>query len=251
MIVDDESLAREELQRLIAEDQEFQIVATAATGKEALRKIEQSPVDVVFLDIEMPGMNGLEVASSLARAEAPPRIVFATAYNQYAIDAFTMNAIDYLLKPYQPDRLRATLERIKKVLKTKEIFREKLIALEDTLIQKGVLKKIVGRRANSKDRVLIDPEEVFYFYAHLAQVTAHLADKDWTVNMTLEEIEAILDPLRFARSHRAYIVNLSKVEKVVPMFNENYELILKDSIHTHVPLARRNAKEFKQKLSNW
>ena len=113
------------------------------------------------------------------------------------------------------------------------------------------VKKLVGRKANSKERILLDPADVLYFHAHLAQVTARMEDKEWIVNLTLGELEKTLDPARFARSHRAYIVNLGKVEKVIPMFNENFELILKDPAKTHIPLARRNAGEFKKKLGNW
>ena len=97
----------------------------------------------------------------------PPRIVFATAFNQYAIDAFKINAIDYILKPYEPDRVQQSLDRIREVLKTQEFYREKFLALEDTLIRKGMLKKIVGHRRNSKERIVLDPAEILYFHAHL------------------------------------------------------------------------------------
>lgn len=251
MLVDDESLAQEELKRLIACDKEFQVVAAASNGKEALEKIEKGSIDVVFLDIEMPGMNGLEVASSLARTENPPRIVFATAFNQYAIDAFTVNAVDYILKPYQPGRVAQTLERIKEVLKTQEIFRERLIALEDTLIQKGVLKKIVGHARNSKERVVLDPAEIFYFYAHLAEVFAYCAGGEYIVNTTLKELSENLNAAQYAQTHKAYIVNLGKIEKVTPMFSGNFEIVLKDPKHTKIPLSRRYAKSVKSLLGSW
>lgn len=249
MVVDDEALALERLVKYIASDPEFKIVARAFDGIEAIRLSKSIPADVVFLDIDMPGKNGIEVALELADQETPPVVVFVTAHNEFAVKAFELHAIDYILKPYDPARLQKSLERVKEAVKLKKPMREKLTAFGNDYAAQS--RKIVGRRSNSKERVLIDPADVFFFFAHLAQVTAHLGDKEFIVNLTLEELEKTLEPVCFARPHRAYIVNLSKVEKVVPMFNENFELILKDPAKTHIPLARRNAKEFKAKLSNW
>ena len=249
MVVDDEALARERMVRLVASDPELELVAQAADGVEAMRLLAKQSVDVLFLDIDMPGKNGIEVALELADQKTPPRVVFVTAHNEFAVKAFEAHAIDYVLKPFDPERLRKSFERVKEAVKLKQPAREQLAAFGDDYAAK--VRKIVGRRPNSKERVLIDPADVFYFNAHLAQVTAHLSEKEFIVNLTLDELEQSLDSVHFARSQRAYIVNLSKVEKVVPMFNENYELILKDTAHTHIPLARRNAKEFKQKLGNW
>lgn len=248
LIVDDEPLARDEMKRLVLMDKECQIVGTASNGEEALRQIESLEPDAVFLDIEMPGMNGLEVASQLSREEYPPRVVFATAFNQYAIDAFTVNAIDYILKPVAQDRVIKALQRIKAVLKTQEVFREKLIALEDTLIQKGMLKKLVGHRRNSKERIVLDPAEIFYFYAHSAEVFAYLESEEFIVNSTLKELSENLNKSQFAQTHKAYIVNAGKIEKVSPMFSGNYEITLKDAKHTKIPLSRRFAKPIKDLL---
>jgi len=249
MVVDDEAFARERMVKLIASDPELEVVAQAANGVEAMRLLEEHSVDVLFLDIDMPGKNGIEVALELADQKTPPRVVFVTAHNEFAVKAFEAHAIDYVLKPFDPERLRKSFERVKEAIKLKQPIGEKLAAFGDDYAAK--VRKIVGRRPNSKERVLIDPSDVFYFHAHLALVSAYLGDKEWSVTLTLDELERSLDPAHFARSHRAYIVNLSKVEKVVPMFNENYELILKDQARTHIPLARRNAKEFKKKLGNW
>ena len=249
MVVDDEALARERMAKLVASDPELELVAQAADGAEAMRLLEKHPVDVLFLDIDMPGKSGIEVALELADQKKPPRVVFVTAHNEFAVQAFEAHAIDYVLKPFDPERLRKSFKRVKEAVKLNQPVGEKLAAFGDDYATK--VRKIVGRRPNSKERILIDPSDVFYFSAHLTQVSAYLGDKKWIVTLTLDELERSLDPAHFARSHRAYIVNLRKVEKVVPMFNENYELILKDNARTHIPLARRNAKEFKTKLSNW
>jgi DNA-binding LytR/AlgR family response regulator len=249
MVVDDEAFARERMVKLIASDPEMEVVAQAADGVEALRLLEKHPVDVLFLDIDMPGKNGIEVALELADREAPPQVVFVTAHDEFAVKAFEAHAIDYVMKPFDPERLERSLKKVKEAVRFSRLSGKKWAAFGNDYASK--VRKIVGRRPNSKERVLIDPADVFYFHAHLALVSAYLGDKEWSVTLTLDELEQSLDPAHFARSHRAYIVNLSKVEKVVPMFNENYELILKDNARTHIPLARRNAGEFKKKLGNW
>ncbi|MBI4115738.1 MAG: response regulator [Candidatus Omnitrophica bacterium] len=251
MVVDDEPLAQEELVRLISEDKDFQIISQAGNGAEALQQMKKLPVDVVFLDIEMPRLNGLEVTSRLTEWENPPRVVFATAYHQYAIEAFEANAIDYLLKPYEPSRLKKTLERIKELFKTEKPSRERLISLEDDLIRKGVLKKIVGHKRNAKDRIVLDPTEVYYFFAHLAEVLAYTANGELIVNSTLKELLANLDPAHFAQTHKSYMVNLGQIEKVSPLFSGNFEITLKHPSLPKIPLSRRYAKGIKSRLGSW
>ena len=249
MLVDDEPLAREELTRLIKEDTGFQIVAESGNGEDALQKIKKNKPEVIFLDIEMPGLSGLEMASNLAYWKNPPLVVFATAYNEYAIQAFEANAIDYVLKPYDPKRLGQTFARIKEGLKGKASSRENLVSLEEDLIRKGVLKKLVGHRRKMKDRIVIDPAEVYYFRSEYAEVLARLAGEELIVRATLKELLASLDPARFTQTHRAYIVNLDKIEKVSPLFSGNFEISFKDHSLPQVPLSRRYAKNLKTLLS--
>jgi DNA-binding LytR/AlgR family response regulator len=249
IVVDDEPLARGELIRLIGEDETFHVVGEASNGQEALELIEQIHPDVVFLDIDMPKMNGLEVASRLSRAEKPPILVFATAYHQHAVEAFELNAVDYVLKPYETSRLQKTFQRLKAGA-SKSPMREKLQRLESSLVQKGALKKLVGHNRNRKDRIVIHPEDVFYFHAHYAEVTARLADQELIVNAPLKDIAAMLDPDRFAQTHKAYLVNLDKVEKVSPMFSGNFEMTLK-GLTGKLPLSRRYARRIKELLGTW
>ena len=251
MVVDDEQLSHEELKLLIAEDPQFQVLEEAENGIEALEKIKQAAVDVIFLDIEMPGLNGLEVAGRLAEWDHPPLVVFATAYNEYAIPAFEAHAIDYLLKPYDPERLKKTLIRIKETLKNKIPSKQKLMSLENYLIQKGILKKLVGHRRSSKERIVIEPAQVYYFYAKLSEVFAYLADEELIINITLKDLVANLDPIQFAQTHKAYIVNLDKIEKVSPMFSGNFEITLKAPKRSTIPLSRRYAKNLKGLLGSW
>jgi two-component system response regulator LytT len=251
ILVDDEPLALEELSRLIGTDAEFEIVARASDGKEALEEIKKTPVDVAFLDIDMPGLNGLEVADRLASDwETPPLVVFATAHNQYAIEAFEANAVDYILKPFDPERLNKTLARIKEELKSRHLVKEKIYNVEDYLIQKKVLKKLVGRKRLSREKVIIDPHQVYFFHARLADVTAQLTEDEFLVNNTLKELAANLDQRHFTQVHKAYIVNLDRVEKVIPLFSGNYQVSMKGGKFL-VPLSRRYVKKMKQLLRTW
>lgn len=252
LIADDEALNRQELTRLLEEEGGFQIVDEAGSGDEAFRKLKSHPeVEVVFLDIDMPGLSGLEVASKLTDWPAPPLVVFATAYHQYAIEAFEANAIDYVLKPYDPARLQKTFERIQEQVKSKSGGKEKLVSLDDELIRKGMIKKLAGHRRNNKDRIVIDPNDVFYFYAHHTEVSAHLDADELIVNATLKEILANLDSQRFAQTHKSYIVNIDKVRKVSPMFSGNFEITLGSKSEEKIPLSRRYARHLKNLLGSW
>ncbi|MDP3920333.1 MAG: LytTR family DNA-binding domain-containing protein [Candidatus Omnitrophota bacterium] len=251
MIIDDEPLAREELTRLVQEEKEFEVADEAGTGREALEKIKRQKFDVIFLDIDMPGMSGLEVASRLVGFDDPPLVVFATAYHQYAVEAFNANAMDYVLKPYDPIRLKQTFERIKERLAGQGSSKQQLQGLEDHLIKKGVLKKLVGHTRNTKDRVVIDPGEVFYFDVKYSEVIAHLGDRQLIINITLKEIIDRLDPAQFAQTHKSYLVNIDKIEKVSPMFSGNFEIALKAPLGGNIPLSRRYAKHLKSLLGDW
>ncbi len=252
MLVDDEPLAQEELTRLISQDKEFQVMANAHSGTEALEKLKTTPAEVVFLDIEMPGANGLEVAGRLAEEwEKPPLVVFATAYHEYAVKAFEANAIDYILKPYDPERLKKTLARVKAFLQSKASSKEKLMSLVDYSVQKGLLRRLIGRRRLSKERVFVDPAQVYFFHAELAEIWARVENEDLLINSTLKELLQTLDPAHFCQTHKAYVVNLDKIEKVSPMFSGNFEIILKDSKHSKLPLSRRYAKKLKQLMGGW
>lgn len=247
-IVDDEALAREELKRFLKEEKTFELIGEAQDGEAALSGIKQLKPSVVFLDIHIPMRNGLEVASMLSTFQSPPLIVFVTAYDQYAIQAFELNAIDYLLKPYDEGRFKKTCARIQTTLQDESAPKDRLKALKKYLDQERPFK-VLGFKRNSRDRIFIHEGEVLYFVIHLTEVTAHMKNSDQLlVNATLKSLLEMLDPKKFQQTHRAYIVNLDQVEKVTPMFAGNFNLILKNVDHSAIPLSRRYAKKLKQFL---
>ncbi len=251
LIVDDEPLAREELSRLINKHPGFQVVNTAANGQEALNWLTKQQADAIFLDIEMPVLNGLETASRLSEWEQQPLVVFATAYDRYAVEAFDRNAVDYLLKPYEPARLEKSLRRIEDVLKAHKNTRDSLRNLDHDLAARGMVKKLVGYKRGSRDRMVINPEDVLFFNVEYSEIHARIGAEDVLVNATLKVLLEQLAQADFAQTHKSYIVNLNKVQKVVAMFSGNYELVLKDTAGTKVPLSRRYAKGLKTRLGGW
>ena len=252
LIADDETLNRQELRRMLEAGGDFQIMDEAVSGDEAFRKLKDHPeIDAVFLDINMPGLSGLEVASKLSDWPDPPLVIFATAYHEYAIKAFELNAIDYILKPYDPVRLQKTFEKIKEQVKIKGRNKERLVSLDDDLIRKGMIKKIAGHKRKTKDRIVIDPGDVCYFYAHNTEVSAHLENDDLILNFTLKEVLDNLDPEHFAQVHKSYIVNIDKIRKVSPMFSGNFEISLATKATKTIPLSRRFAKNLKSLLGSW
>ena len=246
--VDDEAPARLELKRFLKQIPDFELVGESTNGQEALEMISRFKPDIVFMDIQMPKLNGLDAARALAQTKNPPLVVFVTAYDQYAIRAFEVNAIDYLLKPYDLERFKKTCDKAKELLRDRPGAKAQLGSLKEYLDHDKPLN-IMGHKRGSKDRVFIHPHDVFYFHVELTEMTAHLAGGvELLLNTTLSGLMEMLGASKFQQIHRAYIVNLEYVEKVTPLFSGNFKLTLKDPAKTQLPLSRRYAKKLKQYL---
>lgn len=240
LLVDDEDLARSALRRLLEAAGDIEILGEAANGVEAIEKIGELQPEVVFLDIEMPGFDGFEVVQQLAN---PPVIVFVTAYDEYAVRAFEANAIDYLLKPVQPERLERALERIRQRVPQREsepANRVREIARE----RSGPLRRIAARRG--KRIVIIPVREIIRVEIEDKLVFAITANDRLLLEKTITELEAMLEPAGFLRISRGELVNLETVKELVPWFSGTWRVKLTNGEERDV--SRERAKQLKEAM---
>jgi two-component system, LytTR family, response regulator len=243
LVVDDEPLAREGLKMQIANDPDIQLVGEAENGKVAVLSICKLKPDLVFLDVQMPEMDGFAVLRSLQPEELPV-IVFVTAYDQYAVKAFDSHALDYLLKPIDPERFSATLGRIKSHFVSRDLtdLSKRLIAMIGTTslsIDHSDSREQYLRRFAIKtaDRIyFVQTEEIDWIEAADYYVILHTGKKTHLIRETLTALEAKLDPKVFMRIHRSTIVNISRIKELKPHYQGEYAVILHDA--TSLRLSR-------------
>ncbi|MFE8700393.1 LytR/AlgR family response regulator transcription factor [Cytobacillus sp. FJAT-54145] len=234
LVVDDEHYSRVELKHLLGEFPNVQVVGEADSGEGAIMKVIQLQPDVVFLDVEMPKLNGMEVAKSLLELKNVPIIVFATAYPQFAAEAFRYEAIDYLLKPFDEDRLSQTVTRIEKLLSSK-VDRKKT--------------KPIGKLAveGEGEILYIEPKNIKYIYREEKVSKIITVEKVYEVKLPLKDLEARLAHFPFFRIHKSYLVNLDYVTKLTPWFSGTYQLEIENSLEK-LPVSRNYLKELRSML---
>jgi two-component system LytT family response regulator/two-component system response regulator LytT len=247
VIVDDEQLARDELAFLLKSFPQVQVVAAAANGLDALGLIEKHSPDLVFLDVQMPGLDGLSVVRQLIEQGGElPHFIFATAYDQYAVKAFEVNAVDYLLKPIDKERLAISLERIQK---RQEGSAQNATRMEQLLAQ---IQSSVGPRTkllvNAQNRMfLVDAADVIYATIQDGLITIASTYVEGQSNYrTIEELQSKLDPSTFWRVHRSYLVNINRIKEVVPWFKSSYQLRMSDKKQTEIPVSRAQTKRLRE-----
>jgi two-component system LytT family response regulator/two-component system response regulator LytT len=252
VVVDDEQLAREELCFLLGQLNGVEVVAQAGNGIEALGVIDEYEPDVVTLDVQMPGLTGFEVARRLLRAGSESQIVFVTAYDQHAIEAFEVNAVDYLLKPVESGRLAVAIDRVRKriqsdrpALKTKPEDLERLLQLlSERQDRREQLAVKIGDRF-----LLIQADEVVHASVEDEVITVVTNSLSGTSNYrTLDELHMRLDPAVFWRVHRSHLVNINKIKEIVPWFSRNFMLKMKDGRGTEIPVSRTQTKRLREYL---
>ena len=253
IVVDDEQLAREELCFLLGQVDGVEVVAEAGNGIEALRVIEEHSPDLVMLDVQMPGLNGFEVARRLLRSGLESQIVFVTAYDQHAIEAFEVNAVDYLLKPVEAGRLATSIERARKrVLSDRPPSKGRPAEDMERLVQ--LLSDRQDRREQLAVKVadrflLVQADEVVHASVEDDVITVVTNSLSGTSNYrTLDELQARLDPAVFWRVHRSHLVNINKIKEIVPWFSRNYILRMKDGKGTEIPVSRSQTKRLREYL---
>jgi two-component system LytT family response regulator/two-component system response regulator LytT len=258
VLVDDEELARDELGFLLGQIGGVEIVGQAGNGVEAVETINDLKPDVVFLDIQMPGLTGFEVARRMIDAESASHIVFVTAYDQHAIEAFEVNAVDYLLKPVDPARLEVAIRRAERLMALAKPIgaADGVAGVSAEQLEKIV--EIVAERRNRRDRLALKVGERFLLVQADEVIFASLADDVITVVAgrhtgtsscrTLDELQEQLDPGVFWRVHRSHLVNINKVKEIVPWFNRNYILRMKDEKATEIPVSRNHTRRLREYL---
>ena len=247
LVVDDEQLAREELCFLLESVPDVEIVGQATNGLEAVQMVHELSPELLLLDIQMPGLDGFQVVRELMGREELPQFIFVTAYDQYAIKAFEVNAVDYLLKPVEKSRLKDAISRTSARTSdtpTKSQLERLLGALErENKHQRLVVK--VGERF-----MLVDSHDLVYASVTDGVITVATDQVTGTSNVrTLDELSATLDEKKFWRVHRSFIVNLSRIKEVIPWFNRTVQLKMSDASETEIPVSRSQTRRLKEFLN--
>jgi two-component system response regulator LytT len=251
LVVDDEQPAREELCFLLSQAGDVEVVGQADNGIAALGLLEDLEPDVVFLDVQMPGLTGFEVARQVAARMSAPHVVFVTAFDQYAVDAFQVNAVDYLLKPVDPARLDQALGRARRRLESArsgELSREALEQIVDAVASRQTRRAQVVVKVADR-MLLVQAEDVIYASVNEDEVSVVASQVMGSSNYrTLDELQAQLDDKQFWRVHRSYLVNINKIKEIVPWFSRNYILRMRDARSTEIPVSRAQSKRLREYL---
>jgi two-component system, LytTR family, response regulator LytT len=230
LVVDDEAPARSELRYLLDAYEGMSVVGEAATAEDALELVRSVECDVVFLDVEMPGLTGIDAARLVRERRDPPAVVFVTAHGEYAVDAFAVEAFDYLLKPIDPERVARVVARLH----------------ERSVEDAGPVEKIPV--ATVRGTELLEYDQIHYVEADGDHSRVHTYDQSYFCAASLHELEERLVPRRFARVHRSYLVNLSKVAGIRRTAPDRFRLRLADASHTELDVARRQSRVLRERL---
>jgi two-component system LytT family response regulator len=255
LIVDDEPLARQTIKDLLVDDPEIEIIGECSSGPEAVNFIRQQSPDLLFLDIQMPGMNGFETLAKI-EYERIPAIIFVTAFDQYALKAFDVHALDYLLKPFTDKRFKESLRQAKTNVELRELNRlsQSLLALladragsETSPVKRETFLKRFMIRAGGKV-AFIKTSDVDWISADDYYIKVHVAGKSHLLRISMNELEEKLDPRTFLRIHRSTIVNLERVKELHQNPNGEYVAVLKDG--TQLKLSRNRRERLEVLLTN-
>ncbi len=246
LIVDDEYLARQELRFLLEQFKNIEIVGEAASATEALKLVQALEYDVLFLDINLPGITGVELAAKIQQLPRRPDVIFTTAYDNYALEAFSVNAVDYILKPISKPRLKQAIDK----LKTKKSeaappsppVRSHAASETDSM----AISRII---AESRDRmVLVDVDKIYFAFVRRDLVYIKTYDEEMLTRFTLKDLESKLGSKSYFRSHRSYIVNIQKVKEILPFFNGTSILVMEDKDKSEIPVSRNQSKKLRKLL---
>ncbi|MGA8186150.1 MAG: LytTR family DNA-binding domain-containing protein [Terriglobia bacterium] len=251
LIVDDEQPARDELAYLLKQVPDVEIIGQGKNGVEAVSLVRELGPDLVFLDVQMPGLDGFGVIKKLLDRNARlPYFIFVTAYDHYAVRAFEVNAVDYLLKPIERNRLDKALQRVSGMLEASEAAFQKLDRLVHMIEERPAVQssKLVVKSGNRM--VLVDSSDIIYATIEDGVIRIVTKDLDGQSNFrTVEELQNNLDPNIFWRAHRSYLVNINRIKEVVPWFKSSYQLKMQDRQETEIPVSRAQTRKLRELLN--
>jgi two-component system response regulator LytT len=243
IIADDEELARAELRFLLDEIGDVEVVGTAVNGIEAIELIRKLDPAVAFLDVQMPGLDGLGVVRQLKEGQMElPHIVFSTAWDHFAVEAFRLEAMDYILKPVERERLEETIERARRLVADRA-GPERVAGDLPAPFTKLLLKS--GAR-----NLIVDPQDLIYATIDSGVITLVTSQAEGQSSFrTLEELQAGLDPELFWRAHRSYLVNMNRIREIVPWFKSTWQLKMDDRKGSEIPVSRMQSRRLREMLN--
>ncbi|WP_243361030.1 LytR/AlgR family response regulator transcription factor [Fundidesulfovibrio terrae] len=236
-IIDDEGPVRRELKHLLGRIENVEVVGESPSGRAALPDIRELEPDLIFLDIQMPGLSGLELSYLFGDLPKKPLLVFVTAYEEHAVKAFELDALDYILKPFTLERLRKAVDKARRFLR-----------LDAAAAPQAPAPGQPERRIPLYDGERIVPtlpKHIFFVTSEEGKITVHAVHGRYTVKATISELEARLVPHGFFRAHRSHLVNLNHVAEILPWSGGSYKLIMSDRERTEILVSRYNAKDLK------
>jgi two-component system, LytTR family, response regulator LytT len=248
VVVDDEQLARDELCYLLDEVGGVEVVGQAGNGLEALEAIGRSSPDLVFLDVQMPGLTGFEVAKRLTDRQPPVTVIFVTAFDRHAIEAFEVNAVDYLLKPIEAGRLETAVQRARRRVVPAAPMNDQLERIVQLMETRRPRPEQVAVRIGERF-LLVQTEDIIY--ASMADDSINIVTGQVSGGSsfrTLDELQARLDPAVFWRVHRSHLVNINKIKEIVPWFSRNFILRMRDAKSTEIPVSRSQTRRLREYL---
>jgi two-component system LytT family response regulator len=247
LIVDDEPLAREWVRSAVAEDPELEVLGECGDGFEAAEAIRRLKPDLVFLDVQMPGLDGFGVLEALSPEEIPA-VVFVTAFDQYAVRAFEAQAVDYLMKPFSKERVEEAVRRVRELVKGRSLedFRESIGRIVEKIRRDRSFPEWVLLKADGKN-VFVKVRDIDWIESSRNNVRIHVGPTIYLLHETTSAIASRLDPKKFLRIHRSSIVNIERIKELHPWFNGDYAVVLRDGTQLTLSSSYRDRlKEFRR-----